>query len=164
MPINLTERVSKQDLARLIVRLARTKDASELCPAFSFEEDRLYSPCLMLGLVTYAFAVGIYSSERISILAREDEELRRLCPDLFPNAEVVKCFRERNRLAIQDFLARAIQAVWEVTGEYPGAGQADNLNRNIPVPAKARERWVACEANEWMRRADGEDRRVRKPA
>ena len=163
MPFDLTERVSKQDLARLIIRLARAEDPSGLHPAFSFEETRLYSPWMMLALVTYAFAVGIYGSEQIAGLAREEEELRRLCQDLFPNAEVVKCFRERNRLAIQDFLARVIQAVLEGIAD-GGAGQVGHLNCGTPLSGTTGERWVSYEANERLQRADCEDGRLRQTA
>jgi transposase-like protein DUF772 len=56
-----------------------------------------YKPRRMLGMLTYAYATGLFGSEEIVRNCYEDEHLRSFCQQESPTAISIKRFRRENR-------------------------------------------------------------------
>ncbi len=59
---------------------------------------------MLLTLLSYAYARGIYGSEEIETRVRTDGDLRYLCAQEFPDAEVLRQFRRRERAQLSGAL------------------------------------------------------------
>jgi hypothetical protein len=75
-------------------RLPRPLESEEGC-----------NPQMLLPLLTYCYAAGIYGSEDIEYDCRNDAATRYLCADALPDQETIRNFRRANRLRIEDCLA-----------------------------------------------------------
>jgi transposase len=56
-----------------------------------------YPPRMMLGLLIYCYATGIFSSRRIETLTYENVAVRYLCADTHPDHDSICKFRRENR-------------------------------------------------------------------
>jgi hypothetical protein len=75
-----------------------------LRPSSSSDE---FSPELMLRLITYCYAKGVYSSDEIERKLRKSPVRQP-----FPDAKSIQRFRRHNRAALQTALERTLQAIY----------------------------------------------------
>jgi Transposase domain (DUF772) len=68
-----------------------------------------YQPQLLLALLTYCYAIGVYASEDIEGFMRRDENFRGLCGNDVPDALVLRRFRRFNREPIIRCLAQVLE-------------------------------------------------------
>lgn len=66
-------------------------------------------PQTMLGVVSYCYSKGIYSSEEIERKLLQDPALRASCHGDVPRPEAIRRFRRLNREAIQTTLEKALR-------------------------------------------------------
>src|ERR1700676_3130985 len=107
LPVDLREWVAKDTLARLII------DAIEQCDLRrAVTNDRgsgslQYPPGMMVSLLIYAYAHGVFSSRRIEQLSYENLSVRYLCANTHPDHDTIAKFRRENSALFQDCM-RAI--------------------------------------------------------
>ena len=68
-----------------------------------------YHPRVLLALLTYCYARGIYGSLDIERIMRKDKLFRALCREEYPDARILRCFRRENRAALQDCLSLVLR-------------------------------------------------------
>lgn len=73
-------------------------------------------PQILLGILTYAYAIGVFSSEEIAWRIASDPSLRYLAAGSDPSAFQLRRFRRRWRLALHQSLACLFQMAWQVRG------------------------------------------------
>ncbi len=76
--------------------------------------DRLCKP-MMLTLLTYCYAAGIYASEDIELAPAHSPQIRYICAGQHPEADTVRQFRRANRAQIERCLARVLAEAWRRT-------------------------------------------------
>lgn len=107
LPVDLREWVAKDTMARLII------DAIEQCDLRrAVTNDRgsgslQYPPGMMVSLLIYAYAHGVFSSRRIEQLSYENLSVRYLCANTHPDHDTIAKFRRENAALFQDCM-RAI--------------------------------------------------------
>src|SRR5262245_46550195 len=87
---------------------------SEAIPG-SDRDGRRHSGAMLLTLLTYCYAVGIYGSQDIEVRAKNDRTVRYLCANNVPDWNSIRAFRRRNRLLVQGCLASllSLARAWE---------------------------------------------------
>src|SRR6201985_1944085 len=96
LPVDLREWVARDVLARLII------DAIEQCDLRrAVTNDRgsgslQYPPGMMVSLLIYAYAHGVFSSRRIEQLTYENLSVRYLCANTHPDHDTIAKFRRQN--------------------------------------------------------------------
>ena len=88
--------------------------------------DTVLAPVMMLTLLTYCYATGVHGSADIELISTQDPMVRHLCADIYPEAQVLRQFRRRNREAIRTCLAEVLRRAWAIQLS-PGAGNPDEL-------------------------------------
>jgi hypothetical protein len=83
-----------------------------------------YRPQMMLSLLTYCYAAGLYESERIAREIFRDQALRYLCAETFPDAQTLRRFRRRHHGALKQCLVDVLKHAWKsgqwsVVKEFP---------------------------------------------
>lgn len=95
------------------------------------------SPRMMLTLLSYCYAVGVYGSEDIVWATRHDPAARYICAHDLPDVEAVRAFRRAARSKIAACLVRMMQQAWALKldaaeVDYGGYGWLESdLNREI---------------------------------
>lgn len=96
LPPDLRDWVAENDLARLIL------EAVELCETGAARVNvrgtgsEQYPPSLMLALLIYCYASGVFSSRRIERASYESVAVRYLCANHHPDHDTIAKFRREN--------------------------------------------------------------------
>jgi hypothetical protein len=86
-------------------------------PGDNFQcEGRGYRPQMLMLLVIYCYATGLYDSGKIEAALEEDLTLRYIRAGSQPDAYVVQRFRHAHRDLIAQILARVVERAWEMRG------------------------------------------------
>ena len=156
-PADLTEWVPRPELIALIRELAHEQDGASLHPVFSFQESRLYPPWMMLGLLAYCYATGLYRSDRIAAYVWQDADLRQLCQGYVPEGQAIQRFRERNWDGIRKLLAQLF-LVCAKRMQGVGGQRRSPKNAAKPVPPVVEvDQWTTREAEDRLQRAQRAD-------
>lgn len=90
---------------------------------------------MLLTLLSYAYARGVYGSEDIQERLRSDADLRYLCAFEFPDSDTLRQFRRREWIRLNVSLTRLLNlavpdggdAAGEAAGRIERAAAADSL-------------------------------------
>jgi hypothetical protein len=88
-------------LAGLVVNAVTDIDEASLRPLTSPACAPCFRPCLLLGLLTYCYAVGVYGSQEVARLLREDPAFSSVREDQFPDWHALRHFRRDNIEAVR---------------------------------------------------------------
>jgi len=96
LPVDLRDWVAGNDLARLIVEVVEQCDLGQAWTNERGSGSAQYPPGMMLSLLIYAYARGVFSSRRIEQLSYENLSVRYLCANTHPDHDTIAKFRREN--------------------------------------------------------------------
>jgi transposase len=96
LPVDLRDWVAGNDLARLIVEVVEQGDLGQAWSNERGSGSAQYPPGMMLSLLIYAYARGVFSSRRIEQLSYENLSVRYLCANTHPDHDTIAKFRREN--------------------------------------------------------------------
>ena len=96
LPVDLRDWVAENDLARLIVEVVEQCDLGQAWTNERGSGSAQYPPGMMLSLLIYAYARGVFSSRRIEQLSYENLSVRYLCANTHPDHDTIAKFRREN--------------------------------------------------------------------
>jgi hypothetical protein len=102
LPADLRQDLGEGALLELALEAVQTVGARLSRPLGS---DERYGPPMLLTLLTYCYASGVYGSEDIAYDCRNDAAVRYLCANTAPDQETIRNFRRANREWIEESLA-----------------------------------------------------------
>lgn len=108
LPVDLRDWVARDDLARLIVEVV---EQCNLGLAHSNERgsgSEQYPPGMMLALLIYSYARGVFSSRRIEQLSYESLSVRYLCANTHPDHDTIAKFRRENEALFKDCFTKVL--------------------------------------------------------
>lgn len=157
MPDNFSHWVERKTLADLVLETVRRTEGDSLKPIAPAGAGTAFRPHILLAVVTYCYAVGIYGSQDIENLMREDNAFRFLCGNEFPDWRVIRSFRRHNREAIYRSLAATFRAAWSLKTQRrkpsgTGPNQCESRTGANRVAALSPEQ-ISDEAEERIERA-----------
>ena len=114
LPDDLSLYIGKKTLAKLI--LEGIEDLDALAPGD--EESRSWNqnfrPAMMLTLLAYCYATGVYGSADIQLATQHDQMIRYLCAGDYPDLCLIRSFRRYNHERITRCLSGVLRRVWEL--------------------------------------------------
>lgn len=110
LPPNIREWVPEGHLVHFIMDAVEELDLSEAKVNERGSGDEQYPPGMMLGLLVYCYASGMFSSRVIERMTHENVAVRLLCADTHPDHDTICTFRRRNA----ELLHRAFAQVLEM--------------------------------------------------
>ena len=149
LPDDLSVYIGKKTLVKLILDAIEGLNArASECEATASGKQE-FQPALMLTLLTYCYATGVYASTDIELSTQHDQMIRYLCTNSYLNLQVLREFRRYSRDRIKQCLATVLRRVWELrfcdgdpcpmgVAPYPGAFFNPWLNLK-PAPDFAAE-------------------------
>lgn len=98
MPPSIDEWLPQDHLARFVSDVVDELDLSSIYAEYEKEKRGYppYEPSMMLKVLMYAYAVGVYSSRKIERRIYEDVAFRYLAAGNFPDFRTISTFRKRH--------------------------------------------------------------------
>lgn len=95
LPPSVDEWLPKDHMARFVVDIVDQLDLSELSRQYRGTGSAAYHPAVMLGLLIYGYATGVYSSRRIEAATYESIAFRYIAANTQPDHDSLCTFRKR---------------------------------------------------------------------
>ncbi len=96
LPPDLSDWVAGGDLVHFIVEAVERVDISSFHVSRTGSGKAQYHPRMMLALLIYAYARGIFSSRRIEAATHRDVAVRYVAANTHPDHDTIATFRRRN--------------------------------------------------------------------
>lgn len=130
--------------------------------------DEQYPPGMMLGLLIYSYATGVFSSRQIERMTHENVAVRLLCADTHPDHDTICEFRRRNGALVGSSFAQVLEMearcgvlkVGGITVAIDGTKILANASKHAAVSyerAGEQMRELELEIEELMRKAEQAD-------
>jgi len=110
IPAGLSDWIEKWAVASLVLDAAQTVDWPESDFELAASTGYAFRPLVMLTVMTYCYATGVYRSKDIESRIRQDEVLQTICRGTFPSCCEIQQFRRRNRNLIRQSLIQAFKS------------------------------------------------------
>ena len=149
--------LSDKEMADLVLGIVRFMDEGELNPPAASGAALALRPRVMLAMLTYCYAIGVYGSADVEWMMREDASLRALCGREIPDWRRLKRFRRQNHALLQCALEETFRGAWSLSCR---AREAASATLVCPPEAAGSRRpdsavadWIAAEAAARIERA-----------
>lgn len=71
-----------------------------------------FRPQMMLTLLSYCYAAGIYASQEIERCIRDNRMVRYICAHQYPDWQAIRRFRRLNRELVDQCLSYVLKKAW----------------------------------------------------
>ncbi|MCY4372231.1 MAG: IS1182 family transposase [Spirochaetaceae bacterium] len=95
MPASIQEWLPEQHLARFVVEVVDQLDLSELPSRYGGGGKQAYHPALLVALLFYGYASGVFSSRKLEQATYESVAFRYISADRHPDHDTIASFRKR---------------------------------------------------------------------
>ena len=114
MPPDLGDWVADDDLAHFIVEACEKVDMHSFHVSRTGSGKAQYHPRMMLGLLVYCYASGIFSSRKIEQATYRNVSVRFIAADTHPDHDTIAKFRRDNEQAFQAAFAHILMLAKEL--------------------------------------------------
>lgn len=139
LPPDLREWVPPDDLVHFVLEAVREIPLSDFQVNVRGTGSAQYPPSMMLALLIYCYANGLFSSRRIERATYRDIAVRYLTGDTHPDHDTISKFRRENASAIRACFVRMLEMAQELgllkvgTVSIDGSKIAANASRDRSV-------------------------------
>ena len=134
LPLALARPLERLDLASSVLDAVGRVNPRALQPVASPDAGAAFQPRVLLAILTYCYARGIYASEDVEAFLREDELFRLLCGNEFPDERTLRRFRRHNREALQASLeATCARVLAHPPDRVTGGDGASSAGERLPI-------------------------------
>ena len=109
LPLNLREWVPAGHLAHFILDVAEGLDLRQVRVNERGTGSEQYPPRMLLALLLYCYATGVFSSRRIEQATWDSVPVRMICGDTHPDHDTICTFRRENRALLQETFVRVLE-------------------------------------------------------
>lgn len=114
MPPSIQEWVAEDDMARLVVDAVGMVGEHETRLNWRGSGSEQYPPSMMLALLIYCYANGVFSSRKIEAATYRDVAVRYVAADLHPDHDTIAAFRRENGALFRRFFVRVLALAREM--------------------------------------------------
>jgi len=114
LPQDMREWVPDDDLAHFVIEACERVDLSKFETTSRNSGVEQYHPQMMLALLVYSYAIGIFSSRRIERASCRDIGVRFVAANQYPDHNTIAIFRRRNGEAIKAAFLHIVQLAQKI--------------------------------------------------
>jgi transposase len=133
LPADLRDWVPEDDLVHFVIEAVKTLPSGEFVVNERGTGYAQYPPSMMLALLIYCYANGIFSSRRIERASYRDLGVRFLTGDTHPDHDTICSFRRQNEKLIAKFFVRVLELARELKLLQVGTISVDGDSKPMPV-------------------------------
>lgn len=108
LQINLRQALPEDHLARFVVEVISQLDLSKLYERYGNRGGEAYPPEILLALLFYGYANGIFSSRKLERATYDQLPLRYITADLHPDHDTIANFRARFLVEIEELFVQIL--------------------------------------------------------
>src|ERR1019366_1881551 len=168
LPPNLREWVPAGHLAHFILDAVEGLDLRQVRVNERGTGSEQYPPRMLLALLLYCYATGVFSSRRIEQATWDSVPVRMICGDTHPDHDTICTFRRENRALLQETFVRVLELaqalkflqVGQITVAVDGTKMLAHASKHSAVsyePAGKTIEQLDLEVKELMARAEQAD-------
>jgi len=113
LPISIQECLSEGHLARYVVELVESLDLSAVEAHYAGRGQEAYPPKLLLALLIYAYATGVFSSRKIERATYDSIPFRYIACNLHPDHDTLAWFRQRFKQEFAEVFLQVLRVARE---------------------------------------------------
>ena len=95
LPPSLQEWLPEDHLARFLVEIVDQLDLTPLEMAYAGRGSKAYHPGMLLALLFYGYATGLFSSRKLEAATYDSIAVRYICANTHPDHDTIAAFRRR---------------------------------------------------------------------
>jgi transposase len=95
LPPSVDEWLPEKHLARFVVEVIEGLDASAMSSAYRGSGSASYHPRLLLGILIYGYATGVFSSRKLERATYDSVAFRFIAANEHPDHDTIAAFRRR---------------------------------------------------------------------
>jgi transposase len=170
LPAPIQEMLPEGHLARYVVEVVETLDLSELEQSYRGSGSEAYPPRMLLALLIFSYATGIFSSRKIAAATQDSLACRFVACNTHPDHDTLNRFRQRCGPRFATYFVEVLKIARESRLTRFGAVSLDgtkihaNASRHSALSyghAEKIERQLKAEVEELLKLADEANRTAR---
>ena len=114
LPPNLRDWVPANHLAHFILDAVEEMDLRQVRVNERGTGSEQYPPRMLLGLLLYCYATGVFSSRRMEQATYDSVPVRMICSDTHPDHDTICTFRAQNKALVQETFVRVLELAQEL--------------------------------------------------
>ena len=114
LPPSLDEWLPEQHLARFVVEVIDGLDLSAMVKSYRGTGSAGYHPVLLLGLLVYGYATGVFSSRKLERATYDSVAFRFIAVNQHPDHDTIATFRRRFLKDIEALFVRVLELAREM--------------------------------------------------
>ena len=167
LPPSVNEWLPERHLARFVVEVIDSLDLSAMVTSYRGAGSAGYHPALLLGLLVYGYATGVFSSRKLEQATYDSVAFRFIAANDHPDHDTIASFRRRFLKEIEALFVRVLEVAREMgvlrigTVALDGTKIHANASRHNALSyehATKIEAQLKAEVAELMARAEAADR------
>ena len=95
LPPSVEDWLPERHLARFVVEIVDQLDLSAMSKAYRGSGSASYHPCLLVGLLVYGYATGVFSSRKLERATYNSVAFRFVAANQHPDHDTIAAFRRR---------------------------------------------------------------------
>lgn len=168
LPPDLRAWVLEDHLAHFILEAVESLNLSSICVNERGTGDKQYPPRMLLSLLIYCYAAGIFSSRQIERATYDHVPARLISADTHPDHDTICTFRRENKALLEESfvrvleLARALKLlqVGQITVSVDGSKVLANASKHAAISYERAGEMITqleLEVKELLRKAEQAD-------
>ncbi len=109
LPPNLRDWLPAGHLAHFILDAVEEMDLRQIKVNDRGTGSEQYPPRMLLALLLYCYATGVFSSRRIQQASSDSVPVRMICADTHPDHDTICTFRRENKALLQETFVRVLE-------------------------------------------------------
>jgi len=114
LPPSIQDWLPKEHLARFIVEIVEQLDLSKIESQYSGKGKDAYHPQVMLSLLFYGYATGVFSSRKIERATYDSVAFRYISANTHPDHDTIANFRKRFLAELTDLFVQILSVAQEM--------------------------------------------------
>src|ERR1700691_4394880 len=101
LPPSVDEWLPERHLARFVVEVIGGLDLRSITGSYRGSGEASYHPKLLLGLIVYGYATGVFSSRKLERASYDSVAFRFIAANEHPDHDTIAAFRRRETLFVE---------------------------------------------------------------
>jgi transposase len=114
MPPSVDEWLPPRHLARFVVEVVSGLDLRAMIGSYRGSGEASYHPALLLGLIIYGYATGVFSSRQLERATYDSVAFRFIAANQHPDHDTIATFRRRFLREIEDLFVHVLGVAREI--------------------------------------------------
>ena len=123
LPASIEEWLPETHLARFVVEAVEMLDLSSIYRVYGVTGSKPYDPKLLVGLLFYGYATGVFSSRKLEAGSYDSVAFRYICGNEHPDHDTIATFRKRFLKELEGLFVQILLLAQEM-----GFGKVGQIN------------------------------------